>query len=395
MYKINEAFKGIGEKMPFAQEFFTRDLQIGSFAINMLLLIAVVIVVVLLLVIILLAMNKLKKTKEKDSEDTVTKSYGDEDAYILGETKTHDNYMKKETVEKKKESTPSTVDNHSKINEEAKAQPTATKKANATTGNAQQKETTSGENKALGKYEIVLKLDGYHFYLLANNGQLLYESVGYTTAQGAMRGIETFIRNVANENFVINKDKFGRYRYILNKRYVGENYNSKASCGNSIKSVRYFYLGASIVPYEYDEMAEKAYEEEKSKNVNIEIDWKKIAREEKIAKPSGKFEIEDTNNGFQFYMLANNGQLLYSSTCYSSLDTARNGITNFKKAVYIGNFFVDEDKFGKYRFVLRGTNAKTTYIGESYTTKGACENIIESVKSFNKTATLVPYEKEK
>ena len=238
-----------------------------------------------------------------------------------------------------------------------------------------------------GKFEIHLKTDGYRFYLIANNGQLLYESTGYTSPSGAEAGIETFKKAVKSGSFIVDKDKFGRFRYFLNKRYAGENYTTKASCESSIESVKHFSLNSVVIPYEQDKEAEERYNEYKSQKTPI-IDWNAVEEEEKQIKPSGKFEIVESEGGFRYYLLANNGQLLISSNTYASSASAKDGIKNFKKAVYLGKFYVDEDKFGRFRFILRGGNFSTVYIGESYTTRTACEKIINSVKKFTKSAVI-------
>lgn len=404
MNKINDIFKGLAEKSPFLQAFFSRNLRIGSFEINMLLLIAIAVVLVLLFTIFIMTMRKKKVKKDFGVESNILCNQTEE-AYILGETNTNDYITKSSEADivkvAKNDNTPKGEaiiktfgDKQKDKPENEKFRPIDIEISSQRIVRPKQVEPTKETKKVVGKYEILLNLDGYHFYLLANNGQLLYESAGYTTIRGAENGIETFIRAVKKGEFIIDKDKFGRYRYILNKRYAGENYDTKTACENSIKSVKYFYLDANRIPYEYDEKAEKDFEKNKIESFTEEIDWKKIEEEEKNAKPSGKFEIDKTSNGFHFYLLANNGQLLFSSSGYSTLDTVKNGLKNFKKAVYIGRFFVDKDKFGRFRFILRGTNATTVYIGESYTTKQACEKIIESTKSFIKTATVMPYIKE-
>ena len=42
--------------------------------------------------------------------------------------------------------------------------------------------------KTAGKYEFELEVDGYHFYLIANNGQILFDSPSFTTLLGALGG---------------------------------------------------------------------------------------------------------------------------------------------------------------------------------------------------------------
>ena len=86
----------------------------------------------------------------------------------------------------------------------------------------------------------------------------------------------------------------------------------------------------------------------------------------------GKFEIVKEEDGeYSFYLLANNGQILYSSRFYASEVACRKGVDSFKRAAYVGNFFVDRDKFGNYRYVLktsarrRASSANPTTISRS------------------------------
>lgn len=110
--------------------------------------------------------------------------------------------------------------------------------------------------KASGKYVFAKKADGIHFALIANNGQLLLESInGYTTYAGAKRGVDTFIKTVKEGDFIIDDDKFGRYRFILKSKnslstYTGEAYKTKAAAESSASSVKRFALTAAITSLE-------------------------------------------------------------------------------------------------------------------------------------------------
>lgn len=251
-----------------------------------------------------------------------------------------------------------------------------------------QDSSEADNKKYFGKFEIDVTAAGYHFYLLANNGQLLYSSCGFTTPEGATKGIETFKKSVEQGDFIVDEDKFGRYRFILNRRYAGENFNTKLACENNIESVKKFTKTAMIMEYEPNPEGEKEYKKFKSKLQVKDCDWEKIKEEEANTKPSGKFEVSKHSDGFRYELIANNGQLLYSSNGYASNKSAKEAINNFKKAAYCGTFLIDEDKFGRFRFILRGATVRSTYIGESYTTKAACERSINSVKNFVKSAVL-------
>ncbi len=246
------------------------------------------------------------------------------------------------------------------------------------------------ESKAVGKYEFELAVDGFHFYLVANNGQMLFDSPSFTTLLGALNGIATFKKAVAAGNFEVKVDKYNRYRFILDRKYYGENYDTKDRCVKCVESVKNFASCAKIIRYTPDKEAIKAYEAAKnSKRTPEDVDWKAVERAEAQATRMGKFEIdkEDADH-YCFYLLANNGQILYSSRYYTTESAARKGIESFKRAAYVGNFFVDRDKFGNYRYVLKNIGSAPAFIGESYENKTQCENIINSVKNFIVSASV-------
>ena len=101
-----------------------------------------------------------------------------------------------------------------------------------------------------------------------------------------------------------------------------------------------------------------------------------------------KFVIRTVNSGIKFDLKASNGQVIATSEVYTTEAACRNGIDSFKRAAYIGNFFVDRDKFGNYRYVLKNVGSAPAFIGESYDNKPQCEKIIESVKNFIVSATV-------
>ena len=244
--------------------------------------------------------------------------------------------------------------------------------------------------KAIGKYEFELAVDGYHFYLIANNGQMLFDSPSFTTLLGALGGIKTFKKAVAGGNFEVKVDKYNRYRFILDRKYYGENYDTKDRCVKCVESVKNFASNSKIIRYTPDKEAIRLYETAKnSKRTPEDIDWKAVERAEAQAPKMGKFEIcrEDADH-YCFYLLANNGQILYSSRYYTTEAAARKGVDSFKRAAYVGNFFVDRDKFGNFRYVLKNIGSAPSFMGESYDNKAQCEKIIDSVKNFIVTASI-------
>lgn len=252
--------------------------------------------------------------------------------------------------------------------------------------------TEEGEEHqgVLGKYTIQLTMQGYCFTLSANNGQILYESFGYTTVEGAAIGIDTFKKSVAAGKFNVSGDKYGRYRFILNKRYQGPNYPSKLACEKAIKSVEKFASNSKIVIVDPTEEELQAYNEVvQASKKSKDVDWDTLSKEYAELPRLGTFEISLNDNGlYQFCLLANNGQILYTSVLYATQATVKKAIENFRKAACLGTFFVEMDKYKRFRFILRVSNT-VTYIGESYTTKASALNSIESVKNFVKTARII------
>ena len=243
--------------------------------------------------------------------------------------------------------------------------------------------------KAVGKYEFELEVDGYHFYLVANNGQVLFDSPSFTTLVGALKGIETFKKTVEEGEFAVRADKYDRYRFVLARKYYGENYTTKDQCQKCAESGKKFANNARIIRYTPTKEALAAFEAAKvSKRTPDDIDWKAIAKVEDETPKMGKFEISKETDQYAFYLLANNGQILYSSRLYATEAACRKGIESFKRAAYVGNFFVDRDKFGNFRYVLKNIGSAPAFIGESYDNKPQCEKIIESVKKFIVSASI-------
>ncbi len=247
------------------------------------------------------------------------------------------------------------------------------------------------EPRVMGKFDFDLASDGYRFYLLANNGQLLYESIGFTTLEGALVGIDTFRRAVAGGNFVVLADKYDHYRFVLNRKYYGENYSTRKQCESAVESVKRFAEDSVIAEYTPTEEKLARFAEAKAaRRTPADIDWDAVAAKEAATPRLGKFEIiRGEDREFRFYLVANNGQVLYTGKNYEKLCQCQAGIKSFKRAVYVGNFTVDEDKFGRFRYILRNIGVAPAFMGESYTTRKQCESSIESVKSFVVSAEIV------
>lgn len=106
--------------------------------------------------------------------------------------------------------------------------------------------TDDGVRTARGKWRVEKTEDGkYCAKLFASNGQLMLATEEVATRKGAENAIVSVKRNAAEGNFIIDRDKFGRYYYKLRNSAksvicIGEVYESLDSCMRAIESVRRF-----------------------------------------------------------------------------------------------------------------------------------------------------------
>lgn len=243
------------------------------------------------------------------------------------------------------------------------------------------------EKKVEGKFEICNSdLGGYRYLLRANNGQLLYESRDYKSVDSCSEAINKFINAVKNGDFSVKADKFDRFKFILksptsnNTIYTGESFANNAACLSNIESVKRFALASEV----YD-LTEEDYA---AKSKAFEIDEEIKASINNPNGAVGKWVIEtEVNNGKTVYiylLYANNGQLLYESRDYASYASCKNGLETFIKTVRDGEFIIDPDKAGRYKFILRSRNKNSMveYLGQNYSTQKAAESSAESVYKF-------------
>lgn len=113
-------------------------------------------------------------------------------------------------------------------------------------------------------------------------------------------------------------------------------------------------------------------------------------------KVNGKIEICNSDlGGYNYLLRANNGQLLYESKAYKTIDGCREAIDKFIEAVNASRFTIRADKFKNYKFILKSSTSNTLlYIGESFSTETSCKNNIESVKRFAPSSVIVDLTEE-
>ncbi|MCF0150796.1 MAG: YegP family protein [Firmicutes bacterium] len=110
----------------------------------------------------------------------------------------------------------------------------------------------------MGKFVIKETKTGYHFNLVAGNGQVIGSSQTYASLESCKNGIESVKNNcvgavedqtvenvveVKHPKFEVYTDKAGEFRFRLKARngeniLASEGYTAKASCMNGIESVK-------------------------------------------------------------------------------------------------------------------------------------------------------------
>ena len=110
----------------------------------------------------------------------------------------------------------------------------------------------------------------------------------------------------------------------------------------------------------------------------------------------GKFVIRNVNSGIKFDLKATNGQVIATSEIYTTEAACIKGTESVAKCAATANFAdltageqevshpkfeLYQDKAGQFRFRLKARNGEIIATSEAYTTKAACENGIDSVRS--------------
>ena len=106
---------------------------------------------------------------------------------------------------------------------------------------------------ARGRWKVERTEDGgYCARLYANNGQLMLSAEEVKERKTALKSIESIKKNSAEGNFVIDKDKFGRFYYKLRNSLksvicIGEGYDTLEACTSALESVRKF-AATAVMP---------------------------------------------------------------------------------------------------------------------------------------------------
>ena len=124
----------------------------------------------------------------------------------------------------------------------------------------------------------------------------------------------------------------------------------------------------------------------------------------------GKFTVKKTETGYNFLLVATNGQPVGSSQVYKSLKSALAGVESIKNVAPVAEiedttageveekknpkFVLYTDKAGEFRFRLQAANGQNVLASEGYTTLAACKNGVASVVKNAQDAEVVLPEEE-
>ena len=120
----------------------------------------------------------------------------------------------------------------------------------------------------------------------------------------------------------------------------------------------------------------------------------------------GTFVIKETATGYVFHLKAGNGETIGTSEVYSSKGACQKGIESVRnnadakvedqtagESVTNPKFEIYLDKAGEFRFRLRASNGENILASEAYVAKDSCKKGIESVRKNAPDAEVVEKDK--
>ena len=138
------------------------------------------------------------------------------------------------------------------------------------------------------------------------------------------------------------------------------------------------------------EESEKEEEKEQEPQAPAETATENQDEEKTVGFQNGKWIVSKTEEGkFVFKLCAANGSvMLESGKEYSSLSSAKQGITTYKKNFAANNCKVSETKTGGFVYKLTNANGMLLAVSAGYTSKSSCENALESTKAYAESAPV-------
>ena len=225
----------------------------------------------------------------------------------------------------------------------------------------------------------------FFFQLKASNGEPLLSSEDYTTIQGATAAIDAFKRNIEAGNFKISTTKKGTHVVkLLNGQGMllaqGEPYSSLTAATNAIASIQRF-ANTAVLSDEIQRFA-----------VPFEPEYYPTEQQYSSTR-RGKWTLRSVTNSigkssFFFELRASNGQILFTSEDYTSLNGAKDGIVTHRNNILNGNIRACVTRKGDYILKIYTSDGRLLALGDHYATKTLCCNAISSVMRFAYTADI-------
>ncbi|MBQ7250360.1 MAG: DUF1508 domain-containing protein [Bacilli bacterium] len=236
--------------------------------------------------------------------------------------------------------------------------------------------------KISGKYEVFPEAGFYKYRLKANNGEILIVSNPYRTIESALAGIETLKKNVpvGRHKVITDKNGYGQFRIITpnDSRVVamGEIYPSAAGAEKALNSVLKFYDSDKVVVL--DDIPETEHREWPLTVGALE------------PKNNGRLQVQQLEDGkFQATLFANNGELLFSTTTYSSRSALTKALENITRKLLSGkSVTIAKDKQNRFQFRLYSDNGMLLLMGETYPSLERASSAAHSARNFIKDAKV-------
>jgi uncharacterized protein YegP (UPF0339 family) len=206
-----------------------------------------------------------------------------------------------------------------------------------------------------------------YFHLVAGNGQLVLQSEGYKSLDGAQNGVASV------------KDNGGHAAsYSVLGSNDGQYYFNLIAANNEI-------IGTSEL-YSTKSNAQRAADSTRSLITKIKR-WDTIA-----AEPKASFNVfKGVDGQYYFNLRARNGEIVLQSEGYTSKDAATDGIAAVRaNGTHTSNFTVFAAADGRYAIRLQAGNNEIVAQGELYSTKANATRAVTQMTQLLGATTPVP-----
>lgn len=106
------------------------------------------------------------------------------------------------------------------------------------------------------------------------------------------------------------------------------------------------------------------------------------------AEHNGKYEIRPCGKGYQYVLIANNGQEIFFSDEYASAASCKASIKTFKKNADKADFCIEKGEDNTYHYSLKKGNGGE-YIGKPMNSEAAARANVESVIKFSRSDDII------